>query len=228
MPSATDSPLLCYITDRKAFPVKSAIADVFASIRRAIEAGVDWVQIREKDLSGRELSWLVRKAIEAAAERGSRTRILVNDRLDVAIAAGAAGVHLGGESLPVREAANWIAERRKERRAAANFLVGASCHGLEETLAAERDGASYVVFGPVFETPSKARFGPPLGTAPLREACGRARIPVLAVGGVNAANAGECFQAGAAGIAAIRLFQEAPSAGELRAAIDSLRPRAAR
>ncbi len=203
MLTATDSPILCYVTSRSAFGLESdPIAQLLAMIRRGIEAGVDWIQIREKDLSGRELIHLARQAVAAAS--GTHTKILVNDRLDVAIAARAAGVHLGGESLPVRAVAAW----RERGAAGAKLLIGASCHSLQQTQSAELDGADYVIFGPVFETPSKASFGPPQGIERLREVCTRIRIPVLAIGGVNPTNASGCVRAGAAGIAAIRMFQE--------------------
>lgn len=165
---------------------------------------MDWIQIRGKDLSGQQSIHLVREAVAAAS--GTQTKILVNDRLDVAIAARAAGVHLGAESLPVREVRAW----RGNHAAAINpdFLIGASCHSLEQAQSAEQDGADYVIFGPVFETPSKAIFGPPQGIERLRKVCVGFKIPVLAIGGVNAENASDCIRAGAAGIAAIRMFQE--------------------
>lgn len=169
----------------------------------AVAARVDWIQIREKEMPARRLSALVRKAAEAAA--GSQTRILVNDRLDVALACQAAGVHLGGASLPVAEVCRWC----RGGQAPPKFLVGASCHSLAEARAAERDGADYIFFGPVLATPSKLAFGPPQGIARLEEVCRAVAIPVLAIGGISAENAGEAFRAGAAGIAAIRLFQQA-------------------
>ena len=188
-------------------------------IRRAIDAGVDWIQVREKDLSGRELLHLVQEAVAAAC--GTRTKILVNDRLDVAIAARAAGVHLGTESLPVRAVAAWRDSHTTE--STSNFLIGASCHSLEQAQSAEQDGADYIIFGPVFETPSKASFGPPQGIERLHKVCGHIKIPVLAIGGVNPANASECILAGAAGIAAIRMFQEARSSDDLRSVIKQLK-----
>jgi hypothetical protein len=118
-----DSPILCYVTSRKALGLETnPITRLLAIIRRAIEAGVDWIQIREKDLSGRELVHLVREAVAAASD--TQTKILVNDRLDVAIAARAGGVHLGAESIPIREVAAW----RESHPAASlpNFLIGAS------------------------------------------------------------------------------------------------------
>jgi thiamine-phosphate pyrophosphorylase len=139
--------------------------------------------------------------------RGTSTKILVNDRLDVAIAPGAAGVHLGEMSLPVETVAKW---RRTAGRL--EFQIGVSCHSIESAKAAEQGGADYILFGPVFSTPSKAAFGSPQGIGRLREVCGALRIPVLAIGGVTLNNAASCMEAGAEGIAAIRLFQESPDA----------------
>ncbi len=192
-------PLLCYVTDGRALDTE---ADLLAVIRRAAVAGVDWIQIREKDLPTRDLMELARGAVEAA--HGSATRILVNDRLDVALAAGAAGVHLAETSLPVEAVARW----RRTADAPAGFLIGASCHSLAAVVEAERAGADYVVFGPVFATPSKAAYGPPQGLDRLAEVCRCVRLPVLAIGGVTLESAGQCLASGAAGIAAIRLFQE--------------------
>lgn len=197
-------PVLCCVTDRRSFRAVDEVAAaraVLDQIARAAAAGVDWIQIREKDLATRPLLQLVSAAVKAAS--AFSTRIFVNDRLDVALAAGAAGVHLGGESLPVAEVSRW----KKESRAPAGFLVGASCHSLEAARAAEQDGADYLFFGPVFTTPSKMKYGPPLGLDHLRKSCAAIRIPVLAIGGITLENAASCIEAGAAGIAAIRLFQ---------------------
>lgn len=182
------------------------------SIRRAAAAGAGWIQIREKDLDSRSLVELVRFAI--AETREASARVLVNDRLDVALAVNAAGVHLGENSLPVEVVTAW---RRSTGRL--DFLIGASCHSLESARAAERGGADYIFFGPVFATPSKAGFGAPQGTERLREVCASVGIPVVAIGGVNVENARECIAAGAAGIAAIRLFQDAKNEDELAATL---------
>jgi thiamine-phosphate pyrophosphorylase len=171
------------------------------TIRRAAAAGIHWIQIREKDLETRKLTELVRLAAAGARETG--TRILVNDRLDIALAAGAAGVHLGETSLLVEKVADW---RRSAGRA--EFRTGASCHSTEAARTAEGAGADYIFFGPVFATPSKAAFGAPQGIERLGDACRAVRIPVLAIGGVTVENAHSCLAAGAAGVAAIRLFQE--------------------
>jgi len=199
------------VTDRHAFgpSPENSVATLLERIASAARAGVDWIQIREKDLGGRELSGLVHHAVRGAVQNAAATsplcRIIVNDRLDAAIAAGAAGVHLGEDSLPVKDVVQWC----RAGNAPADFLVGRSCHSLESVLDAEAAGASYVFFGPVFATPSKAEYGAPLGIAKLAEVCTRARVPVLAIGGITLENSGEYLRAGAAGIAAIRLFQEA-------------------
>lgn len=195
-----DKPVLCYVTDRSQLAGGRKLSE---TIGAAIAAGVDWVQIREKDWPTRELLALVHEAVARAA--GQTTRILVNDRLDAALAAGAHGVHLGSESMPVKEVVRWC----RKSHLPENFLIGASCHSVQEVAAAEQDGASYAILGPVFATPSKERFGPPLGVQVLAEACRAVKIPVLAIGGVTVENARACFEAGAAGLAAIRLFQEA-------------------
>jgi thiamine-phosphate pyrophosphorylase len=207
-------PILCYVTDRRAFPappvspdsslgrVAEHSADLLRlAIRRAVAAGVAWIQIREKDIDARPLLDLARFAV--AESRATAARVLVNDRLDVALAANAAGVHLGENSLPLEVVSEW---RKSTGRP--DFLIGVSCHSLESARAAECGGADYIFFGPVFATPSKAAFGPPQGVGRLREACAAVAIPVLAIGGVNSGNLDLCLAAGAAGIAAIRMFQD--------------------
>jgi thiamine-phosphate pyrophosphorylase len=206
-------PILCYVTDRRAYdfppvpsdfssghPVPPGEHSLHDSIRRAAAAGAAWIQIREKDLDARSLVELARFAVDETRE--TPARVLVNDRLDIALAANAAGVHLGENSMPLEIVTGW---RRSTGRL--DFLIGVSCHSLESARTAERGGADYVFFGPVFETPSKAAFGAPQGIERLREVCAALRIPVLAIGGINAENLRDCIQAGAAGIAAIRLFQ---------------------
>lgn len=215
MPPAAN-PVLCSVTDRHLLgPDEDArLAALSAAIRRAIAASVDWIQIREKDLSGRRLSELVRDAVGAAG--GSSTRILVNDRLDIALGLGAAGVHLGEESVPVAEVIRW----RNAEPTRRSFLVGASCHSLAAAQQAEHDGADYIFFGPVFDTPAKRKFGPPQGLERLSEVCRAARVPVLAIGGITLENAPGCLRSGAAGLAAIRLFQDSP---DLPAVLSHLR-----
>lgn len=208
-------PIVCYVTDRKALGAADPAGNLLAKIRAAMAVGVDWVQIREREMPARELLALAKAAVGA---REGDARILVNDRLDVALAAGAAGVHLGGASAPAREVVRWL----RETNAPAKILVGVSCHNLEEARSAEDAGASYVFFGPVFDTPSKKPYGPPQGIARLAKICSAVSIPVIAIGGVNEGNGAECLRAGAAGIAAIRMFQESREPEKLKRAIANL------
>ncbi len=170
--------------------------DLLAVIGQALAAGVDLIQIREKDMETRPLLALVEAALTRA--RGTATRILVNDRLDVALAARADGVHLPAHGLPVAEV----------RRAYPELLIGASCHDLAELRAAEAGGADFAVFGPVFTPLSKESARPPVGVEKLADAARAVKIPVFALGGITVENAAECLRAGAAGLAAISLFQK--------------------
>jgi thiamine-phosphate pyrophosphorylase len=204
--------LLCYVTDRRSLAATEsgeAQKTLLLKIEAAAGAGVDWIQIREKDLSGRDCALLTREAFQRAAKsqagRAARTRIIVNDRLDVALTENADGVHLGEKSLPVAEAKRLVVDRGARN----DFVIGASCHSLEAARSAARDGADYLFFGPVFATPSKAAFGAPQGLERLAIVCREVSIPVLAIGGITLANASACLAAGASGIAAIRLFQDA-------------------
>jgi thiamine-phosphate pyrophosphorylase len=215
---ALKPPIVCYVTDRKSLSDGPGGTAVREKIQIAIEAGADWVQIREKDLEGRELLDLVRGAVEAG-QKHAISPVIVNDRLDVALAAGAAGVHLSRESLNARDVAQWC----RSGNAPAEFLIGVSCHSLEEAREAERAGVSYLFFGPIFDTPSKRELGAPQGPARLAEICRCVRIPVVAIGGLDENNAAECFRAGASGIAAIRMFQEASNLLELRDAVQKMR-----
>jgi thiamine-phosphate pyrophosphorylase len=140
---------------------------------------------------------------------------VVNDRLDVALAAHAHGVHLGTRSMPVDLV---------RKLAPPDFVVGVSCHSLAEALAAEKAGANYILLGPVFSTPSKLQYGPPLGLSKLREVTSQVSIPVFALGGITPDGVAACREHGAAGIAAIRLFQEADS---IQNVVGNLRARAA-
>ena len=201
---------LCYVTDRKSLPgsPEGQVGLLLEKIESAARGGVDWIQIREKDLSGRALAMLVSEALRRVPKS---CRLLVNDRLDVALAAGAGGVHLGEQSLPVEEVKRLV----KERKIGGEFLVGVSAHSLESVRSAEANGAHYVIFGPVFATPSKLGYGPPQGVERLAQACRSVTIPVMAIGGITVENAFECAAAGAAGIAAIRLFQAADDAATM-------------
>lgn len=182
-----------YITDRKSCPIP-----LIDNIRQAINAGIDFIQIREKDLPARVLYELASQALGLAS--GSRARILVNDRLDVALAARLDGIHLGQQSLPPREVRYEYSDP--------SFLLGVSTHSLKEIDLLHGVAINFVTFGPVFHTPSKAAYGDPVGLSSLQETVRSTKIPVLALGGINRQNFRACLSHGAAGIAAIRLFQD--------------------
>lgn len=206
------NPILCYVSERRSIAAEGgdACAALVSLAARAARAGVDWIEIREKDLGGGALLELVSAVVGQCAA----ARVLVNDRLDVALAAGAAGVHLAGASMPVGAVRDWCRER------APGLMIGKSCHSLEEARAAEADGADYVFFGPIFATPSKLAYGAPQGIEALVQVCRALHIPVVAIGGITAENAGTCIATGAGGVAAIRWFQEA---GDLDGRVAALR-----
>ncbi len=161
-------------------------------LQRVLAAGISMVQLRERDLSARELVALVREMQTVTASPGSQ--LLINDRIDVALALEGLGVHLRSNSLPVPVARQLLGSGR---------LLGVSVHGVEEAMQAESQGADYIVLGPIYETPSKQMFGPPLGIHTLEKACGLVRIPIFGIGGVTAARAREMRRAGAFGAAVI-------------------------
>lgn len=181
----------CHITDRRA---AGGVDALLALIERNARAGVGWIQIREKDLDARSLAALVQEALR----RCGAAKVIVNSRADVALACGAAGLHLPADSPPPSA---W------RPICPPGFLIGVSCHTVEELAEAERGGADYALFAPVFRPLSKDDPRAPHGLEGLRRACASVRIPVLALGGITAENAGSCFDAGAAGVAGITLFQ---------------------
>jgi thiamine-phosphate pyrophosphorylase len=215
-------PILCYVTDRHNLPVpdpQSSNEPLLLKIEAAARAGVDWIQLREKDLSASECASLTRQALLRVERPSSgptrQARILVNDRLDVALTERAGGVHLGERSLPIEEAKRLLGGSSFALPVPEDFLVGVSCHSLETAISAANSGADYVFFGPVFATPSKASGGAPQGLERLAAVCHSISIPVLAIGGIAVQNAALCFEAGASGLAAIRLFQEAANLATL-------------
>lgn len=212
--------LLYYITDRKGFTGSDAQqrGALLQRIAEAARAGVDYIQLREKDLSSRDLECLARDAARAVRENSSTTKLLINTRADVALACGADGVHLPAGELPVSEVrALWRKCSDREP------LIGVSAHSVAEVREAETNGANFAVLAPIFEkvhTDVKA-----IGLEALRLACEGSQamnapyqgsFPVFALGGVNLSNACACLQAGAAGLAGIRLFQTGDIFGTVR------------
>lgn len=222
--------LLYYITDRSAFPGDERERRIYLlqKIAEAAACGVDYIQLREKDLSTRELESLAREATRVVQKqrtenREQRTALLINSRTDIALAVGGDGVHLRSADVSpedVRTAWQCCEDTpfgKLRAGSAREFpprepLIGVSCHSLHDVEKAAANRASFAVFAPVFEKKDSA----PAGLEALREAC-RAEVPVLAVGGVTLASAASCLRAGAAGIAAIRLFQENDIATIVRA-----------
>lgn len=198
-------PLLYLITDRQAFrrspELSSATQSQIEAIRAAAQAGCQLIQIREKDLTAKSLGEFTRAVTSLARPHGAR--VLVNDRFDVAMAAGADGVHLRVSSIPACEV-----RAIAETKGAADFLIGVSTHSIAEAKAAEEGGADFIVCGPVYHTPSKLAYGAPLGLDRFAEVCEAVKIPVLALGGINLSNFREPLRRGAAGIAAISLFTD--------------------
>lgn len=219
-------PIVCYVTDSQSLEPAEPRSHVLAKIKAAVGAGVDWVQIREKGMLARQLVALARAAVGMTSQKTPSpgeadhpgSLILINDRLDVALAADAAGLHLGRQSLPVHDVIGW----RLRGETAPDFMVGLSCHTIDELHQAEDAGADYAFFGPIFDTPAKRRFGPPLGIAKLAAACQATRLRVIAIGGVTPENSAACLHAGGAGIAAIRMFQQVREPTELKRIVGGL------
>ena len=161
-------------------------------LKRVLTVGAPVIQLRERDLSARDLLALAFEVQTAAAPCGSR--LVINDRIDVALALAGAGVHLRSNSLPLSVARRLVGDQR---------LLGVSAHSVGEAVQAESQGADYVVLGPVYDTPSKQAYGPPLGLQQVEEACRLVRIPIIGIGGVTAARARELRRAGAYGVAVI-------------------------
>ncbi len=196
--------LLYYITDRTQFPGHEPARrrQLLSKIGEAVACGVDYIQLRERDLSGRELESLARETARIIhATPASKTRLLINSRSDVALAVGADGVHLRSDDISSQDARTIASAAKKPE-----WIVATSCHTEDEVRRAASQSASFAVFAPVFgkrDSPSTA----PTGIDALRRVC-QHNVPVLALGGVTLHNAAKCIEAGAAGIAGIRLFQD--------------------
>jgi thiamine-phosphate pyrophosphorylase len=227
-----DSCLLYYITDRRAFPgdEHTCRQRLLDKIAEAASEGIDYIQLREKDLSARELEVLAREAMRiigqkkkdrlATDHRPLTTALLINSRTDVALATAAEGVHLRANDVSPQELGTVWHEPCGRGRLAREIsprdpLIAVSCHSPQEVAEAAANAATFAVFAPVFEK-KDAPEARSAGLEALRKAC-RAQIPVLALGGVTLQNARSCLEAGAAGIAAIRLFQENDIATVIRA-----------
>lgn len=206
-------PIIAFVTDRaRAAPPDDPDALV-RRIAAAARAGVDLVQVRERDLDDRALLSLVRRAREAVA--GTAARVVVNDRLDVALAAQADGVHLRADAFAASHA---------RTMALPPFLIGRSVHTrLEATTAADDGGCDYLFFGTVFPSAGKPSDHTAVGTAALREVVAALRVPVVAIGGITTDNVVDVARTGCAGVAAIGAFMSAPDAGAMASRVDAMR-----
>lgn len=197
------SPIIYLITSgattNKTTPDSKEFSQLLTLFEKAIAAEIPLVQIREKELTARTLYSLTSRAVEMV--RGTSTRVLVNDRYDIAVTAGADGVQLTGQSLPAAVVRSICPP---------GFLIGVSTHSIVEAQAAKKGGADFILFGPVFLTESKRGFGEPQGLEKLAEVVDSVPgFPVIAVGGIQTDNFEHCLRSGAAGAAAIRLLSDA-------------------
>jgi thiamine-phosphate pyrophosphorylase len=180
---------LYLITDRRLFTDNRSL---FTAVEEALKGGVQAVQLREKDLEVRELLQMAYELRELTSGYGAR--LFINDRVDVAMAVEADGVHLGASGMPAFAA---------RKAAGEGMLIGVSAHSLAEAEKAEKEGADFVTLGPVFETPSKLKYGKPLGTGLLREVSATISIPVFAIGGIKPERVKNTLESGVSGIALI-------------------------
>ena len=202
MPQDLPRPITYLITNGQTTistnPNSPEFSEILRLVESAVAAQISLIQIREKNLAAKAVFELTSQALSIT--RGTETRVLVNDRFDIALAAGADGVHLTSRSLSADVVRKHCGEE---------FLIGVSTHALTEAVAAQQNGSNFVLFGPVFQTDSKREFGPAQGTDKLREVAARLKpFPVLAIGGISLSNLSGCFAAGASGIAAINLFSD--------------------
>jgi thiamine-phosphate pyrophosphorylase len=201
---------LCLVTDR----AQTRGRDLVGIVGDCLAAGLPAVQVRERDLGAAQLAALCRRLRAPTRERGAL--LIVNDRVDVALAVGADAVQRTGASLAVDEIRSITGQRLR---------IGASVHSLDDAIDAEAKGADWLVFGPVYDTPSKRRYGAPQGLDALAKVTGRVRLPVIAIGGITPERVGEVKAAGARGVAAIAAILDAPSPPDaVRRFLDALAP----
>ena len=207
MPSLESRLLL--VTDRQQTKGRPLIS----VLTQALKAGSPAIQLRERDLATKDLLALADEIQQLATPRGSQ--LLMNDRLDLALSLEGAGVHLRSNSLPVSVARRIIGPHR---------LLGVSVHSVNEAVEAEAGGADYVVLGPIYDTPSKHMYGPPLGLAKLEEAARAVRVPIIGIGGATPARACDMRRAGAFGVAVITAVLGAEDVeAATRALLDAVR-----
>lgn len=180
---------LYLVTDRKLF---NANCSLYIALEDALDAGVKAIQLREKDLPTRALLDMAYWMKELTAGYGAQ--LFINDRVDIALVVEADGIHLGQSSIPAHAARNISGNR---------LLIGVSTHNINEAMQAEKDGADFITLGPIYQTPSKLKYGKPIGIDTLREVKSKVSIPVLAIGGIKLNNVEEVMSAGADGVALI-------------------------
>ena len=186
-------PPLYVVTNRH----QTAQRPLHSVIQETLNAGVQFIQLREKDFDTRQLLSFA-KIIQSETRRYNAL-LLINDRADIAKAIGASGVHLRSDSLPIRQVRQFLGSQA---------VIGKSTHTLDEVLAAEADGADFLVLGPIYDTPSKRSYGPPLGLETLKTACQQCAIPIYAIGGITPKRTKEVKDVGAYGVAVISAILE--------------------
>jgi thiamine-phosphate pyrophosphorylase len=197
-PAPRAAPRLYLVTDRK-----QTARDLVGVVAECVAAGLPAVQLREKDLGAGELLALARRLREITRPHGAR--LFVNDRVDVALAAGADGVQRTAASMAITDMRQVAGDR---------LLIAASVHALDEAVAAEAAGADFLVFGPVYDTASKRAYGAPQGLAKLADVTKAVRVPVIAIGGITTERVREVLDAGASGVGVISAILAAPSPGD--------------
>jgi thiamine-phosphate pyrophosphorylase len=199
---------LLVVTDRQ----QTRGRTLLSLLEHIVRAGTPAIQLRERDLSSRDLLMLARDVQWLTRSGGSA--LVINDRIDIALVMDGVGVHLRGDSLPVSVARRVLGPNR---------LLGISTHSVDEVIRAESEGADYAVFGPIYSTPSKRQYGAPRGLRELEDVCRKVRIPVLGIGGITATRAAEVRRAGAFGIAVITaIFSATDVAHATRELLDAV------